>query len=277
MEPLRALTLSLESNRCSLPCSFFFLLQFFFFHKVILQVADLLQIPKQWVNVMKTLAQHVFSLTLGSPNAALLAVAASVTYFGQRYLMRGETEYIIDALGEGEVLPGVPGIFRYARNTPDFYPAVKAMLSSPAPPSGSFSSALLAVSSAFAPTPSAPLPLLPIPGANTRAAKRARAEPAGSAKPGAPSGPQSPSVVLGAPDETGSKGNGKYWWSNLADAGGNDAGFWRAIAESLADSEQQELNNAIEMSLNEEYMRAHDLEPVPAQADGVCACSVWML
>jgi hypothetical protein len=50
---------------------------------------------------------------------------------------------------------------------------------------------------------------------------------------------------------------------------GEDADYWKAIAESLSISEQRMMDDAVEMSLNEQYMLTHALERLPALADGV--------
>jgi hypothetical protein len=93
-------------------------------------VAEKLKIPKDWVRVLKSLAERTFRLTLGSSNAAILAVAASVNYFGHRYLMNGNLSDMIDGVGSNCVSPGVPGIWSFARNTDSFFSHVNESSSS---------------------------------------------------------------------------------------------------------------------------------------------------
>jgi hypothetical protein len=58
--------------------------------------------------------------------------------------------------------------------------------------------------------------------------------------------------------------------SSNAYGDGEDADLWRALSESLADSEVQQERDAIEMSLNEEFMCTNGLESLLAEGDGVC-------
>ena len=69
----------------------------------------------------KSLSAHVFILTIGSENGPMLAVAASVTWWGHEHLMKGELESLVEAVGNGEVMPGVMAPYHYAKNTEKFY------------------------------------------------------------------------------------------------------------------------------------------------------------
>jgi hypothetical protein len=110
--------------------------------------------------------------------------------------------------------------------------------------------------------------MLPLPGA-----KKANASPAAVGPPALPL-PVGPSFSPSHSSDGKKNGDNheeKHWWQDMPDGEGEDPAFWRAIAESLAESDDQQLNDAIEMSLNEEYMRTNDLEPVHAKGNGVCS------
>jgi hypothetical protein len=73
-----------------------------------------------------------------------------------------------------------------------------------------------------------------------------------------------PSLCDGNPESAGQsvcgEGEEEELWAGMAEA----------INESLAESDDQQERDAIELSRNEEFMRENGLEPVYTEGDGVC-------
>jgi hypothetical protein len=57
LEPVRALTMSLEPNSCTLPCVLPLLLQFLYFYKLI-QMFQEIPLPPEWVAVVRDLSRE---------------------------------------------------------------------------------------------------------------------------------------------------------------------------------------------------------------------------
>jgi hypothetical protein len=74
LEPQHALTLSMETNRCSLPSVFILLLQTFYFFYLIHTHRVALGIPTPWQQVQRRVQPHLTNLTLLSQNRGVLAL-----------------------------------------------------------------------------------------------------------------------------------------------------------------------------------------------------------